>query len=144
VASEDEFPTGEPADAATVASVEAVVREFVACGNADVDFVRFASFVSDDLLRAIISESGIPAVVAELATAAATQPTPRAEGDRALILAIRDARVFPDGRVGVVVVTDSPNDEEGPDEPILLVLVQTAERWLIDASVVVDPEAAGS
>jgi ketosteroid isomerase-like protein len=140
VASEDEFPTGEPADAATAEAAEAVVREFTACFNAR-DLFRLFSLLSDDLLRELASESGVPAVEAELATAAAMQPTPVSEGDRQMILAIRDARVFPDGRVGVVLVGDWLNDEEGPT-PTLLVLAQTAERWLVDAVIMVDPEAA--
>ena len=70
------------------------------------------------------------------------RPTPVSEGDRQLILAIRDARVFPDGRVGVVLVGDWLHDEQSPN-PTLVVLVQTAERWLIDAVIMVDPEAAG-
>ena len=140
VASEDEFPTGEPADAATAEAVEAVVREFVACTNGR-DFFRTFSLLSDGFLQAVVSEVGMPPTAAELATVVAVPPTPRAEDDRTVILAIRDARVFPDGRVGVVLVGDSLNDEDGP-KPVLIVLVQTAERWLVDATVVVDPEAA--
>jgi hypothetical protein len=140
VASEDEFPTGEPADAITTEAAEAVVREFTACFNAR-DLFRLFSLLSDDLLRELAAESGVPAVEAELATAAAMQPTPVSEGDRQVILAIRDARVFPDGRVGVVLVGDWLNDEEG-STPTLLVLAQTAERWLVDAVIMVDPEAA--
>jgi hypothetical protein len=142
VASEDEFPTGEPADAAAAAPVEAVVREFTACFNAR-DLFRLFSLVSNDFLRGLASETGVPAAEDELATAAAMQPTPVSEGDRQLILAIRDARVFPDGRVGVVLVGDWLNDEQDPN-PSLVVLVQTGEGWLIDAVITVDPEAAGS
>jgi ketosteroid isomerase-like protein len=142
VASEDEFPTGEPADAATAEAVEAVVREFVACANAR-DGLRLFSLMSDDFLQVVASEGGMPPTEADLATAAAMQPTPVSEGERQLLLAIRDARVFPDGRVGVVQVGDFLDDEEGP-KPVLIVLVQTAERWLFDAAIVVDPEAAGT
>jgi len=141
VASEDEFPTGEPADAATTEAVDAVVREFTACFNAR-DLFRLFSLVSDDLLRKLASESGVPATEAELAAAAAMQPTPVSEGDRQVILAIRDARVFPDGRVGVVLDGDSLNDEEA-SKPTLIVLVQTAEQWLVDAVVMVGPGTAG-
>jgi hypothetical protein len=142
VASEDEFPTGEPADAETAASVEAVVREFTACLNAREVF-RLFSLISDDLVRVLASDGGMPPPEAEMATAAAVRPTPVSEGDRQLILAIRDARVFPDGRVGVVVVGDNLNDEQDPI-PTLVVLVQTPEGWLIDAVITVDPEAAGT
>jgi hypothetical protein len=140
VASEDEFPTGEPADAATVAQAEAMLHEFTACLNAREVF-RLFSLVSDDLVRVLASDGGMPPAQAEMATAAAVRPTPVSEGDRQLILAIRDARVFPDGRVGVVLVGDYLNDEQGPN-PALVVLVQTPERWLIDAVITVDPEAA--
>jgi hypothetical protein len=141
VASESEFPTGEPADAATAAAAEAAVREFTACLNAR-DVFRLFSLLSDDLARVLASDGGAPPAEAEMATAAAVQPTPVSESDRQLILAIRDARVFPDGRVGVVLVGDWLNDEQDPN-PSLVVLVQTAEGWLIDAVITVDPEAAG-
>ena len=140
VASEDELPTGEPADATTVEAAEAVVREFTACFNAR-DLFRLFSLVSDDFLRELASESGVPAGEAELAAAAAMEPTPVSEGDRQVILAIRDARVFPDRRVGVVLVGDWLNDEEA-SKPTLVVLVQTPERWLVDNIIMVDPEAA--
>src|SRR5215204_685970 len=142
VASEDELPTGEPADAATTEAVEPVVREFTACFNAR-DLFRLFSLVSDDFLRELASESGVPAGEAELAAAAAMEPTPVSEGDRQVILAIRDARVFPDRRVGVVLVGDWLNDEEA-SKPTLVVLVQTPEAWHIDAVITVDPEAAGT
>jgi hypothetical protein len=140
VASEDEFPTGEPADAAAAAPVEAVVREFTACFNAR-DLFRLFSLVSDDFMRELASEVGIPPSEEELAAAAAMQPTPVSEGDRQVILALRDPRVFPDGRVGIVLVGDWLNDEKAPT-PTLVVLVQTADRWLVDSVIAVDPEAA--
>jgi ketosteroid isomerase-like protein len=142
VASEDEFPTGESADPATAEAVEAVVREFTACFNAR-DLFRLFSLVSDDFLRELASESGVPAREAELAAAAAMEPIPVSEGDRQVILAIRDARVFPDGRVGVVLVGDWLNDEEA-SKPTLVVLVQTPDRWLVDNIIMVDPGAAAS
>jgi hypothetical protein len=140
VASEDEFPTGEPADAATAEAAEAVVREFTACFNAR-DLFRLFSLVSDDFMRELASEVGIPPSEEELAAAAAMQPTPVSEGDRQVILALRDPRVFPDGRVGIVLVGDWLNDEKAPT-PTLVVLVQTADRWLVDSVISVDPEAA--
>jgi len=142
VASEDELPTGEPADAATAEAAEAVVREFTACFNAR-DLFRLFSLVSDDFLRELAAQAGVPAAEEELATAAAMQPSPVSESDRQVILAIRDARVFPDGRVGVVLVGDWLNDEEAPNST-LIVLVQSADRWLVDAVIMVDPDATDS
>jgi hypothetical protein len=142
VASEDELPTGEPADAATVEAAEAVVREFTACFNAR-DLFRLFSLVSDDFLRELAAQAGVPAAEEELATAAVMQPTPVSESDRQVILTIRDARVFPDGRVGVVLVGDWLNDEEAPNST-LIVLVQSADRWLVDAVIMVDPDATDS
>jgi hypothetical protein len=141
VASEDELPTGEPADAATAEAAEAAVREFTACFNAR-DLFRLFSLVSDDFLRGLAVQTGVPASREELATAAAMQPTPVSESDRQVILAIRDARVFPDGRVGVVLVGDWLNDEK-PPQPTLVILVQSADRWLVDAVIMVDPGDAG-
>ena len=137
--SEDEFPTGEPADAATAEAVEAAVREYIACANAR-DFFRLLSIVSHDTLRELAGESGPPSE-AEVATAAAMPPSPLPEAEHQLILDIRDARVFPDGRVGVVLVEDVLTDEEGP-QPSLIILVQSADRWLIDAAINVQPEDA--
>ena len=141
VASEDEFPTGEPADAATAEAVTAVENEVVACLNAR-DVFRLFSLMSDDLVRGLSAELGLETRSTEdLATAAATVPTPVPEGAREVVLEIRDARVLPDGRVGVVVVEDLLDDEEGP-RTSLVVFVQTAERWLLDAIIRVEPEAA--
>lgn len=141
VASEDEFPTGEPADAATAEAAAAVANEFAACLNAR-DVFRLFSLLSDDLVRTMGAEVGLEMESpADWATAAAAQPTPVPEGARLVILEIRDARVLPDGRVGVVQVQDVLDDEEGPRSS-LVILVETEGRWLVDAVVLVDPEAA--
>jgi hypothetical protein len=141
VASEDEFPTGESADAATAAAAAAVANEFAACLNAR-DVFRLFSLLSDDLLRTLGAEVGLELESpADWATAAATQPTPVPKDARLLILEIRDARVLPDGRVGVVQVQDVLDDDQGPKSS-LVVLVETEGRWLVDAVVLVDPEAA--
>jgi len=136
VASEDELPTGEPADAATTEAVEPVVREFTACFNAR-DLFRLFSLVSDDFQRELAAEVGIPPTEAELATAAAMQPTPVSMSERQVILAIRDARVLPDGRVGVILVGDWLNDEKAP-QPTFFVLVETDGRWQVDGVISVD------
>jgi hypothetical protein len=140
VASEDKFPTGESVDATTAEAAESVVREFTACFNAR-DLFRLFSLVSDDFMRELASEVGIPPSEEELAAAAAMQPTPVSEGDRQVILALRDPRVFPDGRVGIVLVGDWLNDEKAPTST-LVVLAQTAEGWLVDSVILADPEAA--
>ena len=136
VASEDELPTGEPADAATTEAVEPVVREFTACFNAR-DLFRLFSLVSDDFQRELAAEVGIPPTEAELATAAAMQPTPVSMSERQVIVAIRDARVLPDGRVGVILVGDWLNDEKAP-QPTFFVLVETDGRWQVDGVISVD------
>jgi hypothetical protein len=141
VASEDEFPTGEPADATTAEAAAAVANEFAACLNAR-DVFRLFSLLSDDLVRTLGAEVGLEMESpADWATAAAAQPTPVPEGARLVILEIRDARVLPDGRVGMVQVQDVLDDGEGPRSS-LVVLVETEGRWLVDAVVLVDPEAA--
>ena len=114
--------------------------EWSGCFNAR-DLFRLFSLVSDDFMRELASEVGIPPSEEELAAAAAMQPTPVSEGDRQVILALRDPRVFPDGRVGIVLVGDWLNDEKAPTST-LVVLVQTAEGWLVDSVILANPEAA--
>ncbi len=134
VASEAEFPAGTPADPATAAAVADAVRQFVACLNAG-DDARLFALLSDGLVRSFAAEEDLP-TEAELAAELATPPVP--EGEPAAILELRDARVFADGRVGIVMVGDTLTDEEGPGT-ILWILVQDGDRWLLDAIIGVEP-----
>lgn len=133
VGSEADFPAGEPADPATAEAVAAAVRILLACVNADDRLRQFALF-SDDLLRAIAIRAVAVPTEAELAAEAATPPVPLPVGERVAIVAIRDARVFPDGRAGVVAVIGDPGDEQDRLTG-MYVFVEVDGRWLLDATV---------
>jgi hypothetical protein len=64
----------------------------------------------------------------------AKPPVPKAEP--MAILALRDARVLADGRVGIVVVDDKLTDEEGP-LTVMFIFVNIGGRWLVDTGIVV-------
>ena len=134
VASEAEFPSGAPADAATTEAVAAVVRQLIACGNAG-ELVRLFALISDALLRSFFAGAELP-TEAELAQEMATPPVPDAEPTAP---ALRDARVLADGRVGIVLVGDTLTDEEGPST-VMFILVNAGGRWLLDAVIGVEPD----
>lgn len=143
VASEDEFPSGEPVDDETVRAVTEVVREAVACLNGS-DFLRIAALSTPGLLRGLLGAEDVTVEEAALfAAQLAAPPTPRPEELRSAILDLRDGRRFTDGRVGVVVVADAPGDEEAPATS-LIILVNSEQRWIIDTILQVDPTATPS
>ena len=88
---------GEPADAETVASVTATVREIVACGNAGESFAVLALY-TDELVRRLV-----PPDAGALADTAAIPATPRATLNRLALAAVRDVQMLPDGRVSAIV-----------------------------------------
>lgn len=116
------IPLGRPADAADVASVDAVVEAFVACANAgDVD--RMLALFSDAYLRRAAAVSGGRLLLPP-------PSTPRPAKLRTTILAITDVSVLTDGRLGAFVVVDARGLAR-PDT-IFVVLVQEDDRWRID------------
>lgn len=141
VTSEADFPTGKPADAATTKEVEAVVREFLACNNGG-DLLRLAALVTGDLLRGLVGATDVTeAEAAQVAALVAAPPTPRPVELRTAIIDMRDARIFDDGRAGLILVSDVPGDEEAPATS-LVILVKADEGWRGDAVITVDPDAA--
>jgi hypothetical protein len=133
VRSEVDFPTGSPADPATADAVAVVVREFAACLNAG-DLFRSMALVTDDFLCQSLARAGTVTLDEALA-AAATPPVPLADDERVRIVAVRDARVLADGRVGVVFV-------QGGLRTSLIVLKEVGGRWLVDGIIEVDVRAA--
>lgn len=135
----------ETVDPAIVAGVSTTMREFVACGNAG-DVRRMLSLFTDAGVARTFSRSalideqggGLPwypwrlRIEDPLATPnAAPQLVPGR---------IRQVRVLPDGRVGVIADLDTSADNVAPDAlrvysyglPRLIVFVNVGDRWLID------------
>jgi hypothetical protein len=123
-----ELPQGVPADPGTVAEIKGVVHEWAACANTG-DALRLFALYTDDALRAL---GPLPAgTVTEFAT-----PDPIRQTDRAFVISVSDIEVFPDGRVGaVVVVGNLSNADAVPGKPAYLVFERQGDRWLIDAVI---------
>ncbi len=144
VASAAAFPSGTPADPATADAIAAVVREAVACLNAG-DDLRFLALLSDAALRTLWGDDGgaeAAQLATELATAAATPATALPDGERVDILALWDARIFADGRAGIVAVLQVPGNGDDPVTALYL-LADEGGGWRIDGVITVQSAPAG-
>jgi hypothetical protein len=130
VGSEEQLPKGAPADAATIAAVTAVEREFAACYNA-AQWLRALALFTDNAIRTFADDF---ASDQELTEFLATPGTPDADalGEIQIVLvAVRDVRVLPDGRVGAVVEWGR-SVRSGVDEVNFHIYTQKDGRWLLD------------
>ncbi len=120
-------PPGEPVDEETAAAIEATLRELFACTNAG-DFLRVYALFTDDFVRDFFVGTPITPEV-EAFLSAPPQPLP---GDqRRVIVRLGEARMLPDGRVGVPIVLDEPDDPR-IEEPDYAILVRAGDGWLVD------------
>lgn len=123
----EDIPTGQPADAETVAAISATIERMNACNRPGRELQR-AAFYSDDFFRRpwvqqTLRFNGYPSV-------GLYSESP--------LLPIRDARLLPDGRVGILV-------QYAEEYASFLIYVDQGGRWLIDETVAVNehPEALG-
>ena len=131
-------PPGAPADPETAAAVTATIRQLFACTNAG-DFLRVYALFTDDFLRAFLA--GTP-LTADVQAYFAATPVPLPTDQRRVIVRFEEAQQLADGRVGVVVVLDKPDDPR-TEEPDYVILVEAGGRWLVDA-VIEDGGPAGT
>lgn len=129
------LPEGEPADDETVAAVTDTLRETLACINTG-NFLTSYAFFSDDFKRRDLEE--FPITEADVPFFAATPEALPAEM-HASLLAVREARVLEDGRVGALVETIFPDEAPGPQVDFII-FVQEDGRWLLD-EIIEDLEA---
>ena len=120
------IPPGEPADAATAAEVTATLRQVFACANAG-DPLRFASLFSDAFVRAFFA--GVPR--GDLIAFLSAPPQPLPAEERRVIIRFGEVQIHPDGRAGVVIVLDEPDDPRTA-EPDYALLERVDGRWLVD------------
>jgi len=123
-------PAGDPADAETIAAITATVREALACRNAG-DYLRAYALFTPEMIAQLF---GGPATIdPEVIAAAVEGPRPVPSARQLGIVAISDAVILPDGRVGAIVETATARRdfrdylffERAPED----------DRWLIDRSV---------
>jgi hypothetical protein len=117
---------GEPADAEMSAEVVATLRQLFACANAG-DALRVASLYTDDFLRDFFG--GVPRE--DLFDFLATPPRPLPDEQKRVIVRIGEVQLLPDGRAGVVIVLDEPDDPR-TEEPDFVILERVEGRWLAD------------
>lgn len=119
-------PAGEPADAATTAAITETIYQVFACANAG-DPLRFANLYTDRFLGSFFG--GVPAEQVEGFLALPPQSLP--QDQLRIIRGIGEVLLLPDGRAGVVIVLDEPDDPRS-EEPDFVILQQVDGRWLID------------
>jgi hypothetical protein len=119
-------PVGEPADAETSAEVVSALRQVFACANAG-DLLRITSLYTDDFVRDFLG--GAPP--GELLGILAAPPQPLPEDQKRVIVRFGDVQLLPDGRAGMVIVLDEPEDPR-TEEPDYAILKRLEDRWLVD------------
>lgn len=121
------LPVGDPADPATEGAINAVVRQFEACTNAQ-DDLRWLALLSDNFLAGMVSEE----TIAELAAT----PTPIPEDKRLVVTGPWDVQILADGRVSAAVIYDDAGNLY-PDmtRVKLLLFVERNGRWFIDEMI---------
>jgi hypothetical protein len=117
---------GSPADAKTSAAVFATLRQLFACANAG-DPLRIASLYTDEFIRDFFG--GVPRE--DLLDFLATPPQPLTDDQKRVIVRMGEVQLLPDGRAGVVIVLDEPNDPRR-EEPDFVILERVEGRWLAD------------
>ena len=123
------LPTGQPADVDAVAGITATVREAVACINAG-DVQRLFALYS----VAYLAEVGPLAPESFIATGAT--PAPLRTEEWASLLAVRDAQILADGRVGAIVVIGNRVDlDPAEGRTAFFLFVRDDDRWLIDGII---------
>ena len=119
-------PLSVPADAEVASDVVATLYEVFACANAG-DPLRDVSLFTADFMRAFISEASLEEVAGFLVT----EPQPLPEEERRVIVRLGEVQMLPDGRAGVLIVLDEPDDPR-TEEPDYAILEQVVGRWLVD------------
>jgi len=120
------IPAGAAADAETAAEVIATLRQVFACANAG-DPLRFASLFTDDFVRDFFGGVTLDDVRGFLAS----PPQPLPEDQKRVIIRFGDVQLLPDGRAGVVIVLDEPDDPR-TEEPDYAILERGEGRWFVD------------
>jgi hypothetical protein len=131
-ASRPTTPPSEPADAETIAGIVATTYHFLACVNAG-DMLRGYALYTDEFVRTTVF----------LDPSIERPPRPVPADERVTLLDVVYVRVFPDGRVGAVIVIDDPL-APSPAEPYFFVFREIDGAWLFDewpATTFLSPES---
>jgi hypothetical protein len=129
----EDIPAGTPADAETVAALDATVRELVACANARDPFravalisERYAQELANNLLAI---QAGAEVDVRGLLPL--TLPENIDPNQPVAVRPVTEARVLEDGRAGALVYASSAG-LPGVEAVGFVLFVEEDGRWLID------------
>jgi hypothetical protein len=120
------LPLTVPADAEVASGVVATLYEVFACANAG-DPLRVVSLFTADFMRAFFSDAALEDVAGFLVAPPESLP----EEERRVIVRLGEVQMLPDGRAGVLIVLDEPDDPR-TEEPDFAILEQVVGRWLVD------------
>jgi hypothetical protein len=118
-----EAPTGEPADAQTVAEINATWRMFVACLNSGDQRRMFALYSDEMVRRQFIVDIGFVTEDALFDYLAAT-PSPHPPDQGAPFVPFTDVLVLQDGRVAAI----GPGDGRSS----VRIFAKQGDHWVID------------
>jgi hypothetical protein len=119
-------PPDKPADPEIAADVVATLRQVFACANAG-DPLRVSALFTDDFVRDFFG--GVP--LQDLLDFLAVPPQPLPDDQKRIIIRFGAVQLLPDGRAGVVIVLDEPDDPR-TEEPDFAILEQVDGTWLVD------------
>jgi hypothetical protein len=120
-------PPGVPADSATAAEVIATLRQVFACTNGG-QVLRVYALFTDAFIREFFAQTPLtPEVTAFLAAT----PRPLPDEQRRIIRGFGDVQILDDGRAGVLIILDEPDDPRA-EEPDYAILARVDDRWLVD------------
>ena len=120
-------PAGEPANAETAAAAVGTLRQVFACANAG-DYLRVYALFTDDYVRVFFAGTPLTPEVEAFLTA---PPRPLPEEQRRVIVRFGEAQLLADGRVGLPIVLDEPDDPR-TEEPDYAILERVDGHWLVD------------
>jgi hypothetical protein len=124
-------PPWMTADEETAAAVEAAVREWLACINAD-DNARISALMTDAALTRFFATLGTIEEIEQAQANFAGTPVPRAEEERARLIGVSDISLLEDGRIAALALVGEPALPPGGQETLLLIFVSMGDRLLID------------
>jgi hypothetical protein len=118
-------PTGDPADAQTVAEISATWRQFIACISAGDQARLFALFSDDMVRRQFVVDIAFGVSEDALFDFLSATPVPLPPDQSVPVVPLDDARVLSDGRVAVI----GPGELGRGD---VRIFVKEGDRWLLD------------
>lgn len=133
---EADLPQGPAATDEELEGVTGTVRNLVACANA-LDPLRILALISErytgELASAALAAQQQPELAEQLLTRFPVPLGAVDSGEPVAMIPVRDARLLPDGRVGVILEAEVPSAGGAPVTALFFVaFVDENDRWLVD------------